>query len=390
QQWGMKNILGQSTLLHHGYAAEVVANRNKVERNLRLLEKAIEELQDEPNLLMSYGQELARSGRFAAGLDQYIEALRCLSAMPPAEVTPELRETLLSQLTSHLMVAKSFQDVVNVWQTPVAKAADVTASQHFSLGLAYMELKQPALAAEHMRQCLAKRNLPALSPINREILKAGPSHCLALCHVALQETAPAAAAFQNAIAAEPQARAPRLDYARFLGENGKPIDALKWLNELVSEKVDDLPAWLCGGQIALSQAEFLPFACDWTGEAVKHFPAHPAILLQRAEALLLSQRTAEALPLWRDGRLPQNPRHAAARLLCEILLDETQLRFAPVHEEALSHETLKWCRRLIAVGANDSVRLLQQKIEIARAALPSFVAVWESAHKRAAASATPA
>ena len=53
KEWGLKTALGKSALLHHGYTAELVASRDKIARNLRLLELAIEELPDEPNLLMS-------------------------------------------------------------------------------------------------------------------------------------------------------------------------------------------------------------------------------------------------------------------------------------------------------------------------------------------------
>ena len=43
-------------------------DRNKVERNLRLLERAVEEMPGEPHLLMHLGLELARSDRAAEAL----------------------------------------------------------------------------------------------------------------------------------------------------------------------------------------------------------------------------------------------------------------------------------------------------------------------------------
>ena len=73
-----------------------------------------------------------------------------------------------------------------------------------------MELKRPAEAAEQMRQCLAKRGLPSLSPVNVEILKAGPNHCLALCLDALGEKEAAALAFAAALAEEPSSRRARI------------------------------------------------------------------------------------------------------------------------------------------------------------------------------------
>jgi tetratricopeptide (TPR) repeat protein len=388
QQWSLKHLLGQTALLHHGYTAEIVSKRDKVERNLRLLERAIEELPDEPNLLMNYGLELTRSGQLQDGLEQYAEAIRCAAERPASEVTPELRETLLTQLTTHLMSAKMYGDIVHLWQTTFAKSGSMTASQHFSLGLAYMELQKAAPAAEQMRQCLAKREAPTLSPKNPAMLKGGPAHCLALCLAKLQQPAAAADSFRAAIDADPKARPPRFDFARFLAETGKPIDALKWLNELVSENAADLEAWFLGGKLALSKPEFRAFACDWTGEAVKNFSADPAILLQRAEALFLAERMDLALPFWRSAVLPKNPRANAARVLCEILQDDCQFEVCAAEEPALSQEALKWYRRLIAVGATGAVQRLHQKIDAIRLILPGFVAVWETATRKVATAVT--
>jgi hypothetical protein len=48
-EWGLENKLGDATLLHHGYTKELVQSRDKVARNLRLLEMAIIEMPGEPN-----------------------------------------------------------------------------------------------------------------------------------------------------------------------------------------------------------------------------------------------------------------------------------------------------------------------------------------------------
>ncbi|MGA2176367.1 MAG: glycosyltransferase [Verrucomicrobiota bacterium] len=382
QQWGLKHQLGKATLLHHGYTDELVAGRNKIERNLRLLERAIEELPDEPNLLMSLGLELVRSGKIEAGIDRYWEAFHLLSALPPAQVTPELRETLLTQFTSHLMAAKRFSEIVQLWQIPFAQSAGLTASQHFSLGLAYLELQQPAEAAEQMRQCVAKRRRPVLSPINREILKAGPNHCLALCLTKLGEAGAARQAFDAALADDPSARPVRFDFARFHAAQGRPIDALKLLNQLREENPADLLVWHLGGQIALSRPESLEFACNWTGEAVKHFPQNQSLLVQRAEALMLSQDIEQALPLWRDAHAPNSPRQRAALVLCELLAGAPRHQILPAEEPSLSQEAIYWYRQWINVGAHSLLHQLHESMEKIRLVLPGFVRAWEAATRQ--------
>jgi tetratricopeptide (TPR) repeat protein len=111
-EWGLENKLGKTALLHHGYTDEVVTSRNKIARNLRLLELAVEEMPNEPNLLMSFGLELVRSGHLEAGLEQYWEAFHVLSALPAGQIVPELRETLLTQLATQLMAAKQPAEIV--------------------------------------------------------------------------------------------------------------------------------------------------------------------------------------------------------------------------------------------------------------------------------------
>jgi tetratricopeptide (TPR) repeat protein len=389
QEWNLKHDLGKTTLLHHGYQKEVVASRNKVERNLRLLELAVKELPNDPNLLMNLGSELMRAGKAQEGLESFFESLRCLGEMPASEITPEMRETLLTRFTGHLLAEKRFDDVINIWQTPAAKAAAQTASQRFALGLAYMERQQPALAAEQMRQCLATRHLSTLSPVNKEILHGGPSHCLALCLTAMEQPVAAAEAFQAALASEPQSRRIRFDYARFLGETGKPLDALRLLNTLAQEDSGDLAVWELGGRLALSKPEFVSFACDWTGEAVKYAASQPAILLQRAEALLLAGRIGEAVSFWGDERLPKTPRARAGLILCETLKGECSSEVAPADELAISQEALKWYRRMIAMETKSVLRQLHERLDALRATLPSFVLTLEKAHSKAAAATAP-
>ncbi len=383
QEWGLENRLGKSALLHHGYTSEMVAGRDKIARNLRLLERAIEELPDEPNLVMNLGLELIRSGRLNAGLERYREAVQLMSALPAAQIVPELRETLLTQYATQLMAAKRFAEIAQLWRTPFAKSAPMTASQHFVLGLALLELKEPAEAAEQMRQCVAKREKPALSPVNAEIFKAGPNHCLALALTALKQNDGALAAFRAALADEPKSRPARFDLARLLFERGEAVEALKLLNELVAESPGDAQVWQFGGQIALSRPEYFGFARDWTGEAHKHFPQHPVITLQRAEALLLAQDADAALPLWTAAHSPKSARHLAALVMCEAVTGKSERQFAPGDEPVVSQELFHWYRLLVAAKANRLVTRFRDNLDSLRTVTPSFVKAWEAAAAQA-------
>ena len=151
--------------------------------------------------------------------------------------------------------------------------AGLTASLHFSLGLAHLELKQFSEAADQMRQCLAKRGKKSLSPINRDILTAAPYHCLAVSLAAVGQTADAEKAFQAGLKElEHVDCVLRLWTTRFLFEQKRAVDALHPLNEIVTHDPHNIAAWRLGGQIALSGPEFLEFARDWSAEATCHVP----------------------------------------------------------------------------------------------------------------------
>jgi tetratricopeptide (TPR) repeat protein len=379
QEWGLENKFGNATLLHHGYTKEMVKSRDKIARNLRLLQKALEELPGEPHLLMNLGLELVRAGRLRAGLEQYEASFRALSALPREEVAPELRETLLTQFCTHLLSAKRPADVACVLNSPLAKSDGLTATLHWLFGLACIELNNHADGAEHMRRCLAKRDKPALSPVNRNILKAGPSHCLALCLAALKQPDAADRMFRQAIQADPKSKSVALDYARFLAGNTREVEALKQLHQLAMADPSDAAIWLFGGQVALTKPEFLELACDWTGEAAKIFPAHAGITEQQAQALLLSGRIDEACPRWRQLAAGPNPSHRAALLICEARLNLPLTPVPPELAPRVNQEFLSWYRRLLAANARNVIAVLNQRLDPLRPVVPGAVQLIEAA-----------
>jgi len=381
-EWGLDNRLGDATLIHHGYTAEVTRDRNKAERNLRLLEQAIEELPDEPHLLMNLGLELSRAGRVAEALVRYIEAYNVLSAKPASEIVPEFREALLTQLTTRLIAAREFEAVKKVLTSSLSRmGSGLSASLNFSLGLAHLELKQFSEAAGQMRQCLAKRNQRSLAPINKDILTAAPHHCLALCLAKSGDAAGADKAFQAGLAETGHADVLRLDYAQFLFGQGKAVEALQLLHEIVSNDVANVMAWRFGGQIAFSQPGFLEFARDWTGEALRAHANDLVIMAQRAEALMLSDDAAASAGLW-ERVASRNPNNVvlAALIACENIGGTiTHVPQQGAEEVAASRAFIGLYQRLIAAGAQNTVIGLNARMGQLGRVLPTAARILETA-----------
>ncbi len=370
REWGMSAPLGTAVLLHHGYDPAVVKDRNKIERNLHLLRKAIVERPSDPSLEMNLGLELVRSGELQEGLRHYHTAFEILGKMPPDEITPEIREALLTQYATHLNQAKRHEEMLTILSSPLAKTIETTPSMHFCQAIAHYELKQFAEAIPHLRACIQKREDLALTPAVEQIHGPAANHCLAVCLGRTGQLMEAEQAFVEGIAAFPDSSGLRLDFARFLFEQKKPLESMKALNELVEITPDSLEAWQFGGHIALSNPDFLEFANDWTQVGLARFPDNKPLQLLRAQALLLAGKVPDAIQLWRQVQGRDLPAHAAALLICEIVSEYPLSPIAPGQRDAVTRELLKWYSRLIRQGTAEVVMALNRRLETLREVLP--------------------
>jgi glycosyltransferase involved in cell wall biosynthesis len=379
--WGLKTALGTAEILHHGYSKEMLRDRNKIERNLKLLRQAVEENPRDVNLTMNFGLELVRSGDPAAGVAKYREAFQLMSELPPDEVAHELREVLLTQFTSQLYKVKAHEEVVRVLNSPAAKNGGLTASLHFALGLSQFELRNYSEAAAQMRLCLARRKQPAFSPINTDILTAMPNHCLALALAKTGDIVGAEKAFQLALAENGRGEDAKLDYAKFLTSQHRPIEALHQLKEIITVNSRNVAAWRLGGEIALSKPEFLEFARDWTGEAMRYVAEDLLVAAQCAEALVLSGDTAAAAGLWEwIWNADRQSRTLAALILCETI--ESQTTHAPDDgpaEQSASREFVVWYKKLAAMKANATLIKLNEQTDKLSRTLPTAAKLLERA-----------
>ena len=371
QQWGLENRFGSARLLHHGYQAEVVKSRDKVNRNLRLLELANEEFPNDVNLLMNLGLELWKAGQPDFAIRNYDKAVQVMLRRPYEETPPELREVLITQFTSHLLQLRRFDDVVNILACGAVHSADETASMLFQLGLAHLESKRWKEAADAMRRCLVLREKPALTPVRTEIRRGGASHCLANALRQLGQTEEAAAAYRQALSEDPGSEGMHLDFAIFEAQRGEIVPALTLLNVVIGLNPKHAKAWEVGGIVALRQPATIEFAVDWTGEAMKNLPDVPVLRRQRAEALLLGGHGAEATELWASFGPAHDPAILASLLICRVLAGEPLPAIPPGAENAVSQEFLRRYRQLVDHGAESSVVRLNESLALLHEAVPT-------------------
>lgn len=385
QEWGLQFKLGQAALVHHGYADSVQASRGKIERNLALLRRAVAQSPGDPNLLMNFGLELVRSGDLQAGLGQYRAAYEVLARRPARAISPELRETFLTQYATYSLRAANYPAILELFSTPLAKAAPLTASMHHLAGLAALETKQVPMATAHFRETVAKRGRPALSPVLPQVLTAAPEHCLAACLHKLGQTQDAARAFEKAIARDPNGGAIHQDYACFLRDTGRPVDALKVLHQRIRKDPSELDSWVLGAQIALADPNLHEFAVDWTTDATRCLPGNPELALFHAEALVLAQRPAEGALALANESLSTAPACVARRIACRLLADEPLPTLGRASSEQTSEEFLKFYRLLVRRGAAAQIETINDRLEVLAGVLPNAARLLQSVLLEAAA-----
>ena len=371
EKWSMENLFGDAQLIHHGYQAEVVKSRDKIQRNLRLLEQANEEYPNDVNLLMNLGLELWRSGQQNYGLGYYQQAYTAMLEQPYAQTPPELREVLLTQYASHLLTLQLYQEVISLFHDRAVAPKARTASQHFILGLAHSALQRWEPCVTHLQQCLKLRNQPALTPIHQDIRSATPAHCLAHSLRKLGRKAEAKTAFEQALQDDPLNESARVEFAAFQADEGQIIPALTLLHAGIEQNPKQAKVWEAGGSLSLRQRDTLEFALDWSREALKHLPNHPTLQRQRAETLLLNGHVHEALPLWSEVSQSNEAANSSGLILCRLFAGESQSALPPEREVAVSQDLIRRYRQSVEMGLDGWVNALHQRVGTLRQTLPS-------------------
>jgi tetratricopeptide (TPR) repeat protein len=164
KEWQMDISLGDLLILHHGYTAEVISERNKVQRNYELLLKALEERPNEAYFYMQLGLELRRMDRLAESFDAYAKALNLAETQPNQIITDEVRETLLTQYSGYLLADKQYEKVLEVLTSDLAMRQPLTPGQLLVRGRALIHIRQPQYALNDVQEAYSRREEATLFP----------------------------------------------------------------------------------------------------------------------------------------------------------------------------------------------------------------------------------
>ncbi|MGC8744191.1 MAG: glycosyltransferase [Verrucomicrobiia bacterium] len=376
KRWGLNMCVGTVKIKHYGYRPELT--NAKVNRNLRLLTMAINEQPQDSNILMNLALELCRSGKVDEGIEYYQKAFEALSKMSGDSITPEMRETLLTQYSTFLFSKQRYDDIVRLLTSKLAtNYGGLNASHHYLLGYAFYKLKKIEQAATELKNCISKRDKPTYSHALAEIHKGEPHYLLAICYAVLNKVKEADKEFNRAIQHDPESLKYNYDYARFLAGHGELIRALELLNKVIAGNSTNPAVWQLGARIALNNQNLVPFALEWTEEALKFCPENPELIEYRADALLLNGRIDEAIECFE--RLPISARQQASLVFCEVIKGVCNRSYNEDNERTISFELIKLYRQCINSRALSVIDCFHNNIGALQPALPTAAQIIKKA-----------
>lgn len=368
KKWGLKICAGNARISHYGYRAELTAR--KIERNLKLLTMAVNEQPQDSNILMNLGLELCRSGRVDEGIEYYKKAFDVLSKLPGNSITPEMRETLLTQYSAFLFSKQRYSEIVGVLTSKLAKNyGGLNASHHYLLGYSFYKLKKINDAVTELERCLDKLDEQTYSHSLPDIYKGEANYLLAVCYAVLNKAKEADREFNRALERDPESFKFNYDYARFLAGQGNLMKALQLLHKIIPSNSANPAVWQLGARIALNNHNLVEFSLEWTEEALKFCPDNPELIEYRADALLLNGRIEEAIECFE--RLPLSVRQQACIVFCEVVKGICNRTFNNTDERAVSYELIRLYRQCINSRAMSVINCFHNNIELLHPVLPT-------------------
>ena len=259
-------------ILHHGYEPAVMKEKNKIQRNHDLLRKAILKNPNEFYFHMQLGLELGRMGKKEESFQEYAEALRLAETVSLNKITPEVRETLLTQYSAYLIAERRFTEVIEVLTGVLAKSGPLTASHLMVRARAYIHLKQPIEALNDAELAHSYRMNGTLFPsaINPQSLAL--EAMMAEVFFINQRYPEALDYFSVALKADQPELRTILAYSECLDRSGKTGEALEYLHDIILNRSNIPAIWIHGASLLLRHEGLKAVAAEWIAEAKVYHP----------------------------------------------------------------------------------------------------------------------
>ena len=322
EQWNMKQDMGSTRILHHGYQPDQIKIKDKIKRNLKLYEDALTELPDEPSILMNYAHDLNHDGQTEKAYEIFKKIHGILEQHKTEDITPEVREQFMHNYGVFLAQENKMEELVDVMFSRTARDTGPVANVHYMAGLGLINCKRFEESIRELELCVQKAFDDSLAPSVPDVRTWKPRHLLANAHASLGNEKEAIRIWEEVLVECKDSPDPFHDYARFLSSLNRNKEAIKILIKSLDSGLNSQKIWELGAGIVNNDPELAEMAMDWTEEAVQYFPDSDVTNVRRGEALMKNGRYLEAIPYF-DRLTSRGERNAtAAQLICKKMLDQ--------------------------------------------------------------------
>ena len=322
RQWNMEQVIGKTKILHHGYKVEELQRKNKLKRNLALYEEALEELPDEPSIMMNYAHDLNHDGQNDRAHQIYKKILDIFEQYQKEHITPEVREQFVHNYGVFLAQHLKMNELSKVMASRTAQETGPVANVHYMSGLGLMNCNKFRQAIPELEASIEKAYDDTLAPCVPDVRTWKPKHLLANCHASIGNELDAICLWDKVIEECNDSADPFHDYARFLSALARNKEALGVLLKGLKVDGESQKIWELGCGIVNRDPELAEMSLEWTEEAVKHHPESDVTNVRRGESLMKNGRFAEATDYFDRLSGKGEKTATAAQLICRRLSNQ--------------------------------------------------------------------
>ncbi|MDP7010536.1 MAG: glycosyltransferase, partial [Verrucomicrobiota bacterium] len=324
KQWNMEQVIGKTKILHHGYKPEALESKNKLQRNLELYEEALEELPDEPSIMMNYAHDLNHDGQKERAQQIYEDILKIFEQHKKEHITPEVREQFIHNYGVFLAQHLKMRELSEVMNSRTARETGPVANVHYMAGLGLMNCNKFREAIPELEASMEKAYDNTLAPCVPDVRTWKPKHLLANCHASVGNELKAIRLWEEVISECDDSPDPFHDYARFLSTLERNKEALEILLKGLKVQGDTRKIWELGCGVVNKDPELAEMSLEWTEEALKHHPDSDVTNVRRGESLMKNGRFSEAVEYFSRLSDRGEKTATAAQLVCRQLSDQAE------------------------------------------------------------------
>ena len=168
-------------VIHHGYDSSVKVEKNKVQRNLALLEAEIKMKPDDPVLMTHYSIDLFNDGQQEEAIRQGRDALKLVHSSSVNRISSDVYERLTITHCNQLLVMKKFAQVLDALSVIEAAGNKANPSVLFLAAIAHMSVGSVPEAIPLLQTAIDRRQHKTHAPPVRDLMGVQPLILLGNC-----------------------------------------------------------------------------------------------------------------------------------------------------------------------------------------------------------------